>query len=211
VRPFIIVLAGVNGAGKSSVVSALLLEAGLDWFNPDKYAAALVRDLGIAVREANARAWQFGKALLQDAIANRSNHAFETTLGGNTIARLLRAASETHDVMVLYCGLASPELHIQRVAQRVAHKGHHIAPEKIRERWTTSRQNLVELLPVLSRLQVFDNSHSVAPGKDIPDLELVLEMEAGRIVFPNTRSPKALAAVPEWAHPVLEAAIRLQR
>jgi predicted ABC-type ATPase len=151
VRPFIIVLAGVNGAGKSSVLSALLLDAGLDWYNPDRYAAELVRELGVSLGEANGRAWRYGKSLLERAIATRSNHAFETTLGGNTIARLLREASKTHDVLMLYCGLDSPELHIARVAQRVAHHGHPITDEKIRERWISSRANLIQLLPVLSR------------------------------------------------------------
>ncbi|RYF64127.1 MAG: hypothetical protein EOO29_42925, partial [Comamonadaceae bacterium] len=37
-RPFILVLAGVNGAGKSSVGGGLLQEHGLEWFNPDSYA-----------------------------------------------------------------------------------------------------------------------------------------------------------------------------
>jgi predicted ABC-type ATPase len=210
VRPFIIVLAGVNGAGKSSVLSALLLDAGLDWYNPDRYAAELVRELGVTLGEANGRAWGYGKSLLERAIATGSNHAFETTLGGNTIARLLRKASKTHDVLMLYCGLASPELHIARVAQRVAHHGHPIADEKIRERWITSRANLIDLLPVLSRLQVFDNSESVKPGREVPDPALVLELDDGRVVFPDTHSRKALAAVPAWAQPILEAAIQLQ-
>lgn len=209
-RPFIIVLAGVNGAGKSSVLSALLLDQGLDWYNPDKYAAALVRALGVSLDEASGRAWAHGKSLLESAIANGSNHAFETTLGGSTIARLLRQASATHDVLMLYCGLTSTELHIARVAQRVAHHGHPIPDEKIRERWHTSRSNLVQLLPVLARLQVFDNSQSVEPGQDVPDPALVLELEAGRVTFPDVLSPEALAAVPVWAQPILEAAIQQQ-
>lgn len=209
-RPFILVLAGVNGAGKSSVLSALLLDEGLDWYNPDTYAAELVQELGVSLDEANGRAWQHGKALLERAIATGSNHAFETTLGGNTITRLLREASKTHEVLMLYCGLASPELHIARVAQRVAHKGHPITDEKIHERWNTSRSNLVQLLPVLSRLQVFDNSQSVEPGQDVPDPALVLELEGGRVVFPNILSLEALAAAPVWAQPILEAAIQQQ-
>ena len=209
-RPFILVLAGVNGAGKSSVLSALLLDEGLHWYNPDKYASELVRELGMSLGEANGRAWQHGRSLLEHAIATRSNHAFETTLGGSTISRLLREASRTHDVLMLYCGLASPELHIARVAQRVAHNGHPIPDEKIRERWNTSRANLVQLLPVLSRLQVFDNSESVEAGQDIPDPVLVLELEGGHTVFPDVLSHEALAAVPPWAQPILEAAIQQQ-
>lgn len=210
-RPFILVLAGVNGAGKSSVLSALLRDQGLGWFNPDSYAAALVRELGVRLEEANGRAWEHGRSLLERAMADGSNHAFETTLGGATITRLLHQASKTHDVLMLYCGLASPELHIARVAQRVAHQGHPIPDEKIRERWTTSRTNLVQLLPVLSRLQVFDNSRSVEPGQSVPDPALVLEMEAGRLSFPDVLSPGALAEVPAWARPILEAAIQQQR
>jgi predicted ABC-type ATPase len=211
VRPFIVVLAGVNGAGKSSVLSALLLDEGLAWYNPDRYAAELVRELGVSLAEANGRAWQHGKAMLERAIATGGNHAFETTLGGGTITRLLREASKTHDVLMLYCGLASPELHIARVAQRVAHRGHPIPEAKIRERWNTSRTNLLQLLPVLARLQVFDNSESVAPGEDIPDPVLVLELDGGRMTYPAVVSHDALAAVPGWAQPIMEAAIRQQR
>lgn len=209
-RPFIIVLAGVNGAGKSSVLSALLLDEGLDWYNPDAYAAALARELGLGLQEANARAWQHGKSLLERAIATGRNHAFETTLGGTSITRLLREASKSHDVLMLYCGLASPELHIARVAQRVAHQGHPIPEEKIRERWHTSRAHLVQLLPVLARLQVFDNSESVEPGEDIPDPTLVIDLEDGHILSPDVLSHEALAAVPAWAQPILEAAIQQQ-
>jgi predicted ABC-type ATPase len=211
VRPFIIVLAGVNGAGKSSVISTLLQDEGLSWFNPDAYAAALVRELGTSLAEANGAAWEHGRQLLEDAIATGSNFAFETTLGGNTITRLLREASKTHDVLMLYCGLASPELHIERVALRVAHKGHPIPEEKIRERWRTSRANLVQLLPSLARLQVFDNSVSVEAGEEIPDPALVIELEGRRVVFPDVLSPAALAMVPAWAQPILEAAIQRQR
>ncbi len=209
-RPFIIVLAGVNGAGKSSVISALLQDEGLDSFNPDRYAAELVRELGLSLEEANGRAWQHGKSRLEHAVATASNFSFETTLGGATITRLLREASRTHDLLMLYCGLASPELHLERVAQRVAHQGHPIPEEKIRERWTTSRSNLVQLLPVLARLQVFDNSHTVEAGQDIPDPALVLELEHRRIVFPEVLSAEALAAVPAWAQPIFEAAIQQQ-
>ncbi|MBE7940786.1 MULTISPECIES: AAA family ATPase [Ramlibacter] len=207
-RPFILVLAGVNGAGKSSALAALLRGQGLDWFNPDGYAAALVRELGLDPAQANGRAWTHGRTLLEAAMAQGRNHAFETTLGGRTITRLLSQAAATHDLLMLYCGLATPELHIARVAQRVAHQGHAIEEATIRERWNTSRANLIRLLPVIARLQVLDNSHTVAPGEDIPDPALVLEMAHGRVLFPDLQSHAALAAVPRWAQPVLEAALQ---
>lgn len=207
-RPFIFVLAGVNGAGKSSVGGAMLRDHGLEWFNPDSYARELVRELGMEMGEANACAWAHGKSRLGAAITNRSNYAFETTLGGATISRLLEEASNTHSLMMLYCGLNSPELHIARVNLRVAHGGHHIPDEKIHERWDASRLNLIKLLPRLARLQVFDNSASVEPGADIPDPILVLDVERGRVSFPDHNDAAAMNAVPQWARPIAEAAFR---
>jgi predicted ABC-type ATPase len=209
VRPFILVLAGVNGAGKSSVGGSILQDHGLAWFNPDTYARELVRELGVDATEANARAWQYGKAALEGAMASGTSYAFETTLGGDTIAALLSRAARSHDVAMLYCGLSSPELHMARVALRVAHGGHHIAEEKIRERWSTSRLNLIKLLPSLARLQVFDNSTQAEPGEDIPDPVLVLHVENGRVLAPQRTDAAALRAVPEWARPMVEAAMRL--
>jgi predicted ABC-type ATPase len=209
VRPFIFVLAGVNGAGKSSVGGAILQNHDLTWFNPDTYARELVRELGVDLNEANARAWEFGKSALEAAIANGTNFAFETTLGGNTISQLLAEASKTHSVVMLYCGLSSPEVHIARVAQRVAHGGHPIGEEKIRERWSTSRVNVIKLLPYLSQLQIFDNSTDVEPGQPIPDPQLVLEVEGGRVVIPAASDAATLHSVPQWARPIVEAAMQL--
>lgn len=204
-------LAGVNGAGKSSVGGALLRQHGLDWFNPDTYARELVRELGADPAEANARAWTYGRSKLEAAIASRGNYAFETTLGGRTISNLLAAAAKTHSVFMLYCGLASPEMHIARVAQRVAHGGHPIPEQKIRERWDASRINLIALLPHLSQLQVFDNSAEARAGRPIPDPLLVLHMEEGRVLAPPPDDPAALQSVPPWSRPIVEAAFQLSK
>lgn len=186
---------------------ALLRQQGLDWFNPDAYARELVRELRMDIREADARAWEYGRRALEAAIANRTNHAFETTLGGRTISGLLAAAADTHSIVMLYCSLASPELHIARVALRVAHGGHHIADERIRERWSTSRLNLIELLPRLSRLQVFDNSTEVEHGQKIGDPALVLDFQDGDVV-PDASDPAVMTSVPNWARPIVEAALK---
>jgi len=208
-RPFILVLAGVNGAGKSSVGGALLAEHGLAWYNPDSHARELMAQLGLAPEDANARAWAHGKAQVEAATAKGRNYAFETTLGASTIPELLARAARTHDVLMLFCGLASVELHLRRVRARVARGGHGIPEAKIRERWTRSRMNLIRLLPQLARLQVFDNSAEAADGDEIPDPLLLLEIAGGRLVHPASDDAAALRATPEWARPVLQAAIEL--
>lgn len=208
-RPGLLVLAGVNGAGKSSVAGAALAEHGMTWFNPDTFARTLMTDLNVGQEQANAMAWQHGRALLEAAIAQGTSHAFETTLGGNTIPALLEKAADTHDITMTYCGLASPELHLKRVSARVARGGHDIAEGKIRERWASSRANLIELLPRLKRLQVFDNSAEAGIGEDIPEAMVLLKIEDGRLLFPNPRDAAALAAIPDWAKPIVQAALEL--
>lgn len=208
-RPFILVLAGVNGSGKSSVGGAMLEAFGLTWFNPDSCARELIAQLGMNLEEANAHAWQHGRELLEAAIERRANHSFETTLGANTIPALLASAARTHDVMMIFVGLSSPQQHIDRVRLRVAHGGHSIPEVKIRERWNTSRANLIQLLPHLARLQVFDNSTDARPGEDIPEPALVLEMADGKMRHPDPADAAALARTPDWARAIVQAAIEL--
>ncbi len=113
---------------------------------------------GWAPHEANAQAWQEGVRRLRRAMDEGHDYAFETTLGAQTIPRLLLDACDQHRVAVWFCGVASVELHLQRVAARVAAGGHAIAEHKIRERFDASRANLITLLPHLAVLHVYDNS-----------------------------------------------------
>ena len=206
-RPRILVLAGVNGAGKSSIGGDMLHQAGIPWFNPDTFTRELVAATGSPLADANAAAWQEGLRRLNAAIAHGEDYAFETTLGGNTIAARLGDASESHDVLMWFCGLDSPEHQMARVRLRVSHGGHDIPEAKIRERYRTSIANLVALLPHLSRLQVYDNSRDAGPGTPVADPRLLLQMEEGRIAWPTDAD--TLRATPDWAKPILEAALSM--
>jgi len=197
------VLAGVNGAGKSSIGGHLLTRAGLAWFNPDAYARELRQVLDYAPNDANALAWHEGLRRLDRAIARGESHAFETTLGGNTLPMRLAAASSSHDVLIWYCGLATPELHIDRVRARVRAGGHDIPRDKIHARWRSSIQNLIALLPYATRVQVYDNSAQVAPGQAVPDPVLLAQWANGRLRYPHESAQ--LRLTPDWAKPVLEA------
>ena len=206
-KPVIHVLAGVNGAGKSSIGESEFRNEGLSVFNPDTIAQQ-IRDLhpDISLTVANAHAWQIGKSLLEQAIAGGQDYRFETTLGGRTIAQLLeKAARSGHRLQVWFCGLASADLHIRRVRSRVAHGGHDIPVEKIRERWNRSRKNLIRVLPLIDHLRVYDNSQEADPiaGRQ-PQPVLLLEMQRGKIT-----APADLSNAPDWAQPIIAAAIPL--
>ena len=206
-RPRIYVLAGVNGAGKSSIGGAMIRASGSDYYDPDEAATALVAaNPGLERAKANAAAWRQGKRLLERAVAERLDFAFETTLGGTTMTRILgEAVAAGVEVRIFYVGLASPELHLARVRQRVDGGGHDIPEEDVRRRWRHSRMNLVRLLPVLTELRVYDNSAAADPAAgQAPRPVLVLHLDHGEIV-----GPPDLAATPTWARPIVAAALKL--
>lgn len=202
------VLAGVNGAGKSSIGGATIRAFGADYYNPDEAARALrSAEPGMDQVRANSLAWQQGKRLLERAINERLDFAIETTLGGSTMLGLLmRAAALGIEVRVLYVGLPSAEAHIERVRQRVRAGGHDIPEADIRRRYRHSRLNLVRLLPALTELRVYDNSAEADPAAGhAPRPLLVLHVKKGRIVAPDD-----LSSTPEWAKPIVAAALKLE-
>jgi predicted ABC-type ATPase len=104
--------------------------------------------------------------------------------------------------------LSSPEQHIARVRARVASGGHDIPEAKIRERWDGSRRNIIELMPHLAELQVFDNSKERDPITGAyPPPRLLLHLKRGRVVAPSIED---LENTPTWAEPIVVGALELQ-
>ncbi len=185
--PRIYVLAGTNGAGKSSILGEMLAQSGARHFNPDEATRLiLARNPGASLAEANAAAWQQGRRLLERAMSERLDFAFETTLGGETFVRLLReAAAAGFEVRIWYVGLETPE---------------------IRERWDRGRENLIRLLPVLAELKLLDNTAEGDPDAGrTPRPKLLLHAAGGKI-----RRMCDLTEVPAWAKPIVAAAWTLQ-
>ncbi|MSO50340.1 MAG: hypothetical protein EXQ49_10660 [Acidobacteria bacterium] len=206
-RPVLFVLAGVNGAGKSSIGGHLLQRAGLTWFNPDTFARELVAATGCGQEAANGLAWSERVRRLDAAVGGKRTYAFETTLGGHTIAAKIREAARTHDVIVWFCGLTSPEQHIARVRALVTQGGHDIPEAKIRARFPRAHANLIGLLTHCAHVRVYDNSVDVAVGEAVPDPSLVLEVIRGRVAWPRVDDRATLARTPDWAKPLVEAAL----
>jgi predicted ABC-type ATPase len=201
----IVVLAGVNGAGKTSIAGEAILGAEGEFYNPDAAARELRgSNPALTLEQANAQAWELGRRGLERALAKGEFFAFETTLGASTIPTMLLAgARQGAQIHVLYVGLASPELHLRRVASRVAAGGHDIPEQKIRERYTTSRKNLIRLMPRLASLRVYDNSAEADPKRGrAPAPTLLLHMVAGKI-----RDHAPIARIPLWAKPILAFAL----
>lgn len=203
----ITVLAGTNGAGKSSIGGAQLEAARAPFYNPDVETRELMAaNPAMTLDEANAAAWGIGKERLENAIKSRTSFNFETTLGGATIARLLTTAhAKGLRVRVWYCGLRDAELHIARVRARVLRGGHHIAEKKIRERFDASRNNLCSILPSIDELMLYDNSDDADPhaGRAPRPVQL-LHYRDGKILH-------LAFTIPAWAKPIAAVALNLAK
>lgn len=206
----ITVLAGTNGAGKSSIAGAMIRGVGGAYYNPDDETRAILTvSPDMPPAEANGLAWTKGLENLRNVIAEGNDYAFETTLGGNTITRTLIDGADSNGatLRVWYCGLSSPELHLDRVRARVAAGGHDIPEHKVRDRYDNSRRNLLKLVPYVMDLQVFDNSAEADPKAGMcPQPVKVLVVKGRRVVYPST--PVELKVTPEWAKAIVAMAIK---
>lgn len=201
----ITVIAGVNGAGKSSIFGQHIRNFDDDYFNPDEVARSYMQeDSSLSLDEANSKAWHLNVVFLREAIESDDDYAFETTLGGNTITQMLHEALDAGiEVRILYCGLNSPELHIERVAARVSRGGHDIPEGKIRERWKNSVHNMLGLVPRVNEVHIYDNSLLITDGK--PTAKRLIAIKEGILVGEIDQD------MPEWAKPLASAAMAITR
>jgi hypothetical protein len=110
---------------------------------------------GIGQAEANSAAWRHGKRLLERAIAERLSFAFETTLGGHTIAAPLDSAPR-----------AGVEV-------------------RIWERFYRNRLNPIQLMPRLSELRVYNSTEADPHAGAAPEPMLLLQMARATLVQCN--------------------------
>lgn len=115
-RPSCVILAGPNGGGKSTIYKNLNLPG--VFVNADEVA----RTLDSANPEAISL--QAGRQVLQTLqrlLEKRQDFVYETTLSSHQSVNLLRqVANAGYRTLVIFVALATPDLHVMRVAQRVS-------------------------------------------------------------------------------------------
>jgi predicted ABC-type ATPase len=152
--PELWLVAGINGAGKSTFAS----RARGDCLNPDKLARSIARWARVPIL-ANWMAVEYIEWRVARAISRGESIAVETVLSSNKYMKHVRRARERgFRVAMVYVTLSSVELSLGRVATRVSAGGHDVPEAKIRDRWTRSLDNLAAFAPLVDQLEVFDNS-----------------------------------------------------
>src|SRR5262249_38722711 len=118
---------------------------------------------GLSAFAPETTALQAGRVMLApitDLARQRQDFAFETTLASPAFAPFLRGLQqEGHLVQIIYVWLRTPELAVQRVAERSRLGGHHIPEEVVRRRYRRGVLNFLSLYRSLADIWfVCDNS-----------------------------------------------------
>jgi predicted ABC-type ATPase len=189
--PLLVTIAGVNGAGKSTITARLRQEPGFpsNYINPDEIALTLT-DITDPIERAYTAA---RKADEQRNIwlADRQSMAFETVMSHPSKIEFMQSAKDAgYDVMLVFVGLSSPELSFQRVNQRVQSGGHDVPRDKIIARYQRVMDLLPSALEVADRALVYDNSDDSAEAR------LVLSLKRGHVKYRSIDMPEWLNLQP---------------
>lgn len=157
--PNLYIISGCNGAGKTTAsltifpdildcrefVNADNIAAGISPFNPESVAIEAGRIMLHRIDE-----------LLHMGV----DFALETTLATRSYVSLVREAkSRGYAVSLIYIWLNSPDLALQRVAERVQKGGHNIPVDVVRRRYKKGVHNLFHLfMPICDTWIIADNS-----------------------------------------------------
>lgn len=196
-KPVLIVIAGANGAGKTSLTNRIVRHEwsqGCEFINPDNLAQERFGDWNSP--ENALKAARLAETMRRDLLGERRSMAFETVLSMPDKIEFMREAVECgYFVRFFYIGTSSPAINAGRVAQRMMEGGHTVSLEKIIERYPRSIANCVLGCKIAARGYVYDNS-------GLPDDERLIFRTKDGQKFKAYEGDLAQARF-AWAAPVL--------
>ncbi len=162
--PGVIVLAGPNGAGKSTTAQKLLKGAlaVAEFVNPDIIAQGLS---AFAPERIQLAAGRIMLRRLHELARQRETFSFETTLASRSFAPWLKGLRRKgYRVHLVFLWLASADLAVKRVRDRVRLGGHNVPETDIRRRYVSGLKNFFRLyLPLTNTWRFYDNSDPSGP------------------------------------------------
>ena len=192
-RPKLIVIAGPNGSGKTSLTSQILKHEWIEdciYINPDNIAEEQFG--GWNNLDAVLKAAEFSSKLREECIINKQSLIFETVLSASDkIDFIEKAIKNGYFVRLFFVGTDHPSINASRIAHRVLEGGHDVPITKIISRYSKSIANCVVLSEIVDRLYVYDNS---------------IDYEVPKLLFrtKNGKLEKFYSDINQWAKPILE-------
>lgn len=192
-RPVLIVIAGPNGSGKTSITSRILHHEWMEdsiYINPDIIAQEKFGDWNS--KEAIMQSVKYCEDLRNQCLVNRKSLIFETVLSvSDKVDYICRAIEAGFFVRLFFVCTASPTINASRIASRVMEGGHDVPITKIISRYQKSLMNCCLVSKLVDRTYVYDNS------VENEDAVLLFRLSKGKLV------KQYVDNIPEWALPVL--------
>jgi predicted ABC-type ATPase len=157
-QPTIYLIAGCNGAGKTTFAKEFLPTIGVVRFlNADEIAR------GLSPFRPEAVVFKAGRLLLnelRELISRGETFALESTLSGRTYVNIFKEAKRRgHIIELHFLWIPDSREAIRRVRQRVIEGGHHVPAEDIRRRFARSVEHLVnDYAQLANKWFLWDNS-----------------------------------------------------
>ena len=158
--PDIFIIAGCNGAGKTTAAYNLLPEVfkTVEFVNADEIAK------GLSPFNPTGVAFQAGRIMLErleQLIENSQSFSFETTVSGLAYLSFIKKAKEKgYGVTFFFVYLNSADLAVERVAIRVSKGGHNIPKDVIERRYYKGLKNFSKYADESKAWYLYDNSGS---------------------------------------------------
>jgi len=192
-KPKLIIIAGPNGSGKTSVTSKILEHhwiEGCVYINPDNIARDDFGDWNSP--EAVIKAAKRAAELREECLLKKEGVLFETVLSApDKIDYIWRAKNAGYFIRLFFVGTDHPSINASRIAHRVMEGGHDVPINKIISRFSKSITNCCVLSTMVNKLYVYDNSVDFAEPK------LLFRATAGKL-------EKSYNEINHWAQNILE-------
>lgn len=161
-------LAGGNGAGKSTFYREFLAPRGLPFVNADLIARKLAPD---RPEDHAYQAAKLAERMRYDLLRRGLSFCFETVFSHpSKIDFLAEAKALGYETVLVFIHLENDELNQARVAQRVAEGGHSVPAEKLVRRIPRTLTHIRQALPLADMARIYDNSSAERPYQTIATL-----------------------------------------
>jgi len=158
-------LAGGDGAGKSTFYRTRLAPSGLSFVNADIIAKLLYPQ----VPEAHSyRAAKLAGHLRLQLLLQGRSFCFETVFSHlSKIDFVAHAKTLGYEIVLVFIHLCDPALNQARIAQRVSEGGHHVPADKVISRIPRTLSFVKKTLPLCDHVYILDNSRADNPFRQL--------------------------------------------
>lgn len=188
-KPVLIVIAGPNGSGKTTITSRVLQHDWLEdslYINPDNVAQHMFGDWNN--QKAVLKAAQYCQKQREECLKNKHSMIFETVMSTDEKINFIQRAKEAgFFIRLFFVGTSSPTINASRIAARVMKGGHDVPIAKIISRYAKSIINCGIASQYADRTYVYDNS------TDGVEAQLLFRMTDGKVF------KEYVTEIPEWA------------